>query len=275
MTSSKDFTLEVYSLDLIQALQFIFLRLPSTNSGWLKMWKIGNKLFLKRELSEEIYREIDIPCKGDFSGEIIGPWPQVAELARSLKLGTIQITGGYSDKSWIKFNNYIAYSFWACTDVTTNSQKGNSTQEIFYFNYPTIDISTKNKAVISNNQSVLELSKYIEEIDKINSDNPPARIEELALMFERDSRLVSLIKAVRGNECQICGYTFSQTNGDNYSELHHLEHLADGGLDVANNLIVLCANHHRQFHYGKVKIIVHTQDRIVIELDGKIHECQI
>jgi hypothetical protein len=272
---SENFSLEVDSLNLIQSLELLSLRLPRRKSGWLILYQIDDKLFIKRVLNEKIIGEIDIPCKGGFLGKIDGPWALVPDLVSNLKFGTIKITGGYSKESLIKFNDYTAYTFSASIVATEKRNTYTSLQGQLDFNIARIDILQADQADVSTSQRLIELSKYIKELDNTNSGKLPSRTEEIALVFERNSRLASLIKAVRGSACQICGYTFSQTNGGNYSELHHLEHLANGGLDVSNNLIVLCANHHRQFHYGKVTIVAHTQDRIVIELDGKVHECQM
>lgn len=94
-----------------------------------------------------------------------------------------------------------------------------------------------------------------------------------AQRFERDSSLVEELKRKRGAACQICSFTFKKINGDQYCEVHHLEALANGGLDVASNCLVLCANCHKRFHYGNVEIISHTSSRLIARLDGEQYSC--
>ncbi|MDD5691720.1 MAG: HNH endonuclease [Candidatus Omnitrophica bacterium] len=80
--------------------------------------------------------------------------------------------------------------------------------------------------------------------------------------------------------CQIkgCGFSFPKGKGGkkgNYVEAHHLQSLADNGKDVPENIVVLCANHHRQFHYDNAKLINRAPKEIVAELSGKQHKINI
>jgi hypothetical protein len=115
------------------------------------------------------------------------------------------------------------------------------------------------------------LIERIAAIDAETAGKPPAKVRETAERYERDAALVRLLKQARGGQCQICGHTFKMRNGDTYTEAHHLEQLANGGLDVPRNMLIVCANHHRQFHYGDVEIIEHTADTLVVRLDDKVH----
>ena len=52
--------------------------------------------------------------------------------------------------------------------------------------------------------------------------------------------------------CEFCGKLgFQKPNGDVYLETHHIIRLADQGPDSLQNVIALCADHHREAHYGK------------------------
>ena len=113
----------------------------------------------------------------------------------------------------------------------------------------------------------------VAEIDAISATSPPTSRSELAQRYERDDVLIRLIKELRGSACQVCGASFVIKSGDSYCEVHHLEHLAHLGLNVSSNLLVLCAQHHRQFHFGEVRIREHTSAFIVVEVDGALHEC--
>lgn len=111
----------------------------------------------------------------------------------------------------------------------------------------------------------------IAEIDAENAARPPEFWDVIAQRYERDEELVRLMKTVRGHKCQICGFSFLTKSGELYTECHHLEGLADAGLDISSNLLIVCANHHRQLHYGIVSKKKHNSELLVIEIDGKVH----
>lgn len=120
----------------------------------------------------------------------------------------------------------------------------------------------------------IDAQRLLERIAELDLENETAGIlssEVLALRFERDRELVELIKQLRGSKCQICGFSFKTVSGEDYSECHHLEHLANGGLDASKNMLLLCANHHRQFHYGHVEVRSHLASRLDIVIDGTLH----
>ncbi|WP_367279508.1 HNH endonuclease [Paraburkholderia sp.] len=53
-------------------------------------------------------------------------------------------------------------------------------------------------------------------------------------------------------KCEYCGQEgFLLPNGKRYIEAHHIISLANQGPDTMDNVIGLCANHHREAHFGK------------------------
>lgn len=80
--------------------------------------------------------------------------------------------------------------------------------------------------------------------------------------------------------CQIigCGHSFPKGKGGkkgSYCEAHHLQSLADDGKDIPENIAILCANHHRQFHYDDVKLINRTAKELTVELSEKQYKINI
>ena len=127
-------------------------------------------------------------------------------------------------------------------------------------------------------QASTNLDRILERIRAIDAENtqsPPGTRHELAKRYERDDTLAMLLKALRGDACQICGFSFRTRDGRSYTECHHLEHLAHGGLDVTRNMVVLCANHHRQFHCGNVAVLEHTPDVLSVSIDGTVYNCAL
>lgn len=120
-----------------------------------------------------------------------------------------------------------------------------------------------------------ELARYVSELDRENARRAPASIEAAARRFERDRKLTGLLKEVRGHVCQICGGSFAMESGGFYAECHHLERLSNGGLDVSKNMLVVCAQHHRQFHYGNVNITRHDRHEVELQIDGARFVCQL
>ena len=80
--------------------------------------------------------------------------------------------------------------------------------------------------------------------------------EAFVKRIKRYKKIVDEIKKKYDGRCQIenCGYTFLKSNGENYAEGHHLIPLGKGGNQTAENIVILCANHHRMLHYAKVEI---------------------
>jgi 5-methylcytosine-specific restriction endonuclease McrA len=51
-------------------------------------------------------------------------------------------------------------------------------------------------------------------------------------------------------ECEVCGWRLVGARGDFYGlEAHHIRPLSHGGQDEADNLVVLCPNHHAMAHH--------------------------
>ena len=93
-------------------------------------------------------------------------------------------------------------------------------------------------------------------IDDLNDEPPgavaPDRTAGIVSMFRRDSRIrAAVLKRAKG-KCEYCGESgFELPNGRFYVEAHHIINLAKQGKDTLENVIALCANHHREAHYGK------------------------
>ena len=93
------------------------------------------------------------------------------------------------------------------------------------------------------------------------SEQPPDRIspnraDTTVSRIIRTTSLANGLKEQYNHECQVCGEHRKRDNSNRYAEAHHIQPLgADNpGPDVAENILILCPNHHSDFDYGLVKI---------------------
>jgi hypothetical protein len=85
----------------------------------------------------------------------------------------------------------------------------------------------------------------------------------------------SLVKALTGHKCQICEATgvdpisFIKRDGEPYVEAHHVTFVSEltPGALVPSNIITVCANHHRQLHYGRSELLQTTAEHFVFRID--------
>jgi len=101
------------------------------------------------------------------------------------------------------------------------------------------------------------LASDIEEpVQNMEQQNQPDRVEIKTYRILRDTKLARQLKLLHQNNCQLCGNTIELSNGDFYSEAHHIKPLGNphNGPDIAGNIIILCPNHHVQLDYGAFPI---------------------
>ncbi|WP_176523383.1 HNH endonuclease [Bacillus wiedmannii] len=132
--------------------------------------------------------------------------------------------------------------------------------------FETLDFEFKN--------TNLESKVNISELENRYAEAVPEVKERVSKYIERGT-IAQKYKRKTGFKCQICDvlgfnpYSFKKTNGEYYVETHHVipvSGLQAGSLS-ANNLITVCANHHRQLHYGNVKLLENTHNKFVFEIE--------
>lgn len=67
----------------------------------------------------------------------------------------------------------------------------------------------------------------------------PSHIEKRTL---RSKEYRQSVLDFYNNRCFACGYT-------HFLDIHHIKHKTTGGSDRIDNLVVLCPNHHKEWHY--------------------------
>ena len=105
--------------------------------------------------------------------------------------------------------------------------------------------------------------------------DPTAR-KRISQVIERGP-MGDRVKAAREYRCQLCaalGFDanpFTKRDGTPYAEAHHVQPvsmLMPGSLGE-HNIMVLCASHHRQVHYGSFDIVSEAVDEWLVKLDGQ------
>lgn len=92
----------------------------------------------------------------------------------------------------------------------------------------------------------------------IEPPSAPERFLTETYRVLRDTELARKIKALHKNICQLCGETVTLKDGATYAEAHHIKPLGTphDGPDVAENIVVLCPNHHVMLDYGAITLNV-------------------
>jgi len=119
-------------------------------------------------------------------------------------------------------------------------------------------------------------NEQILQLEQEYSRAVPEVKEVLSKQIERGP-FAAKIKELSGGKCQICEalgldpYSFRKMDGEYYVEVHHIIPVSErqpGSLGLSN-LMTVCANHHRQLHYGNVKIIANTGEELIFDMDEK------
>lgn len=226
--------------------------LESSNGGDVRLTSHGSNLSLTRIIRKRETAEVDVPASGYLPFSVQIPW-------KRLKL----LLNGHSETVSVVL-------------TLDNQGKGYLRIDSMVVDYqPLLSLPLGATPLPPPDRLIDRLVTRLQELDIENQASPPQQLEALAKRFERDPELTKIIKLLRGGKCQICGFSFKTKSGDDYAECHHLEHLADSGLDISSNILVLCPNHHRQFHYGNVELLDRSSGKVKISLDGVHYVCEI
>ncbi len=103
------------------------------------------------------------------------------------------------------------------------------------------------------------------------------RVKEIVSRRIERGDISKAVKKANNYECQICKMLgvkpqgFKKVNGEFYIETHHIipvSVLEQGTLGTLN-LLTVCPNHHRQLHYGNVKLIKNNDKLFEFMIDNK------
>lgn len=112
----------------------------------------------------------------------------------------------------------------------------------------------------------LENPDELAALEQKYQDASPEVKERVSRIIERGS-VGAAVKRANGFRCQLCEALgqnpigFKKANGEPYVEAHHVMHVSTKALGslAASNVMTLCANHHREVHYGGITITPHAE----------------
>lgn len=110
-----------------------------------------------------------------------------------------------------------------------------------------------------------ELDELIANINNRNRSESPHRRAHEAKTYRRNPVLSSALKQKHKDRCQVCNSTFKIDRGF-FCDTHHIKPLRAGGMDVSDNILVLCPNHHRIFDRSKFEVISRDKSTLVIRI---------
>lgn len=100
------------------------------------------------------------------------------------------------------------------------------------------------------------LEATVEPSNRSADYEPPERTEYVTVRAVRDTKKSAMAKQLYDYRCQICGDHRQGRTGEPYAEAHHIKPLGKQhrGPDSPDNLLCLCANHHVDFDYGRIRV---------------------
>lgn len=147
-----------------------------------------------------------------------------------------------------------------------HSMGGATTKEILFK-----CITKTNPNILKNLVDELEqdiCKDFTNDLDDLIDKDSNYKTSTVINNFKRDLSIITKMKK-KYSKCQICGFTFKKKNGEPYNEIHHIIKLSDDGKDSEINILVVCANCHRQLHYANTDITNILKGKIII--NGVVH----
>lgn len=93
--------------------------------------------------------------------------------------------------------------------------------------------------------------KFVDQFSVEGAVRQPEYRDVSGHVFVRSAAVRAVALARAAGNCEWCGETgFLMDDGRIYLETHHVDPLSERGTDADDNVSALCANDHRQAHYG-------------------------
>ncbi len=106
----------------------------------------------------------------------------------------------------------------------------------------------------------------------LSKETDKEKIEYTRETYYRNTRIVKLAKEKLGLLClhPKCNNTFYKADNTKYIEVHHIMSLHKGGLDILDNLSVVCAHHHKMAHFADIKTRIKIEKILTTETQYRL-----
>ncbi|HEU4577879.1 MAG TPA: HNH endonuclease signature motif containing protein [Polyangiaceae bacterium] len=95
--------------------------------------------------------------------------------------------------------------------------------------------------------------RYIDQFTIADRNVAPAEMKMVvSQVFERSAHVRRRALQRAAGKCEFCRQPgFATASGEIYLETHHIVPLSESGPDTDDNVAALCANHHKEAHFGE------------------------
>lgn len=110
-------------------------------------------------------------------------------------------------------------------------------------------------SVTTSGKSMMEDEIFFDDDETPSYTTQPNVKQLIKTVRIRNAKAVKKLKALYRGVCQVSGekYTFKKTNGEYYSEAHHLIPLGKGGADSTHNIVIISPLIHRMMHHARIE----------------------
>jgi predicted restriction endonuclease len=121
---------------------------------------------------------------------------------------------------------------------------------------------------LERSESKRDLAKILDDLMNLRPTDPQ-RIVIKHKAYKRDNRTIAQLKLLCGHKCELCGSAIRKKDGSFYVEAAHITPKRHKGPELANNIVVLCPNHHKEFDLGDKLIIKRSDATLRIKLNER------
>jgi len=101
--------------------------------------------------------------------------------------------------------------------------------------------------------------RFADQHDLLGADSPE-RASSITQSIRRDPAVRLAVLQRADGRCELCDAEgFRMDDGRLYAETHHVQPLAERGVDRVWNVVALCPTHHREAHYGSRRVQMKAQ----------------
>lgn len=179
------------------------------------------------------------------------------------------------------FNYLHSTNVYNLINLAQSLNPNNSKLKKFVDKFPLLEKLTKAEFDLHDFIDIIDNTsadtlKDIEKLEKKMKNQLPEIKQRISNYIERGA-ISNKVKKLNNYQCSICEAlgnhttSFLKPNGVTYIETHHVEPVstAKKGILSITNLVTVCANHHRQLHYGNVELVENSENHFTFIIDDQ------